>query len=104
MSWGLTRICPCIFWRQSRELLVVGLNIFLWMVLGLLLSRALYFVMAILQLIDVCLVMILWASLLAFLPILASSSTQVCKSAGLVGKGGILGVWINWRDMMSGSL
>ena len=72
--------------------------------LGLLLSKALYFVMVVLPLVDVCLVMILWASILVFLPILARSSTQVCKSTGLVGEGGMLGVWINCSDIMSGSL
>ena len=74
------------------------------MVLGLLLRRALYFVIAFLQLIDVCLVIILWASALAFLPIVASSSTQVCNSMGLVCKGGMLGVWSVCSDIMSGSL
>ena len=53
------RIWPCRFCRQSRELLVVGLNIFLWIILGLLFNRALYFVMVVLQLSTVCLVMIL---------------------------------------------
>ena len=47
---------------------------------------------------------ILWASILAFLPIVASSSIQVCRSVGLVGKGGILGVWSDCSDIISGSL
>ena len=47
---------------------------------------------------------ILWASALAFLPMVASSSTQVCKSVGLVGKDGILGVWSVCSDIVSGSL
>ena len=74
------------------------------MVLGLLLRRALYFVIAFLQLVDVCLVINLWASDLAFLPIVVISSTQVCKSVEVVGKGGILGVWSACSDIMSGSL
>ena len=59
MSVGLVRMCPLEFWMQSSELVVVGLKILLCIALGLIFSRALYFVMAILQLIDVCLVIIL---------------------------------------------
>ena len=44
------------------------------MVLGFMFSRALYFVMAVLKLIAVCWAMILCASALAFLPMLARSS------------------------------
>ena len=44
------------------------------MILGLMLSRVLYFVMAVLQLIVVCLTIILYASALAILPMLARSS------------------------------
>lgn len=39
---------------------------------------------------------------MAFLPILAISSIQVCRSVGLVERGGILGVVIDCSDMMSG--
>jgi hypothetical protein len=52
----------------------VGWNIFLRMVFGLVLSSFLYFMMAVLQLIDVCLVMILYAWVLAFLLMVASLS------------------------------
>ena len=48
--------------------------------------------MAILQFRVVCLVMILWASFLAFLPIMANCSIHVWMSAGLCGRGGISGV------------
>ena len=98
------RIWHCRFCRQSRELLVVGLNIFLWIVLSLLFSRALYFVMVVLQLSAVCLVMILWASVLAFFPILVSFSIHVCNYVGIVGKGGILSIWISCNVLMARSL
>ena len=48
MFVGLVRIFSYEFFRQSRELLVVGWNIFLWVVLSFIFSRALYFVMVIL--------------------------------------------------------
>jgi hypothetical protein len=59
-------------------------------------------VMNVLQLIEVCLITILWAS--AFFPILVSSSIHVCSSVGLVGSGGILGVWVNCNAIMFGLL
>jgi hypothetical protein len=56
---GLVSILSWGSFMQSNELSVDGWKIFLWIVLGLVLSRALYFVMAILQLIVVCLMVIL---------------------------------------------
>ena len=98
------RIWPSRFCRRSRELLFVGLNIFLWIVLGLEFSRALYFVMAIVQLIEFCFVMILWASVLAFFPILVISSIHACSSAGLLGNDGMLGICVVCNVVMSGLL
>ena len=89
---------------QSREFSVVGWNIFLWMVLGLVLSRVLYFVMASLQLIDVCLEIILWTSILAILPMLARLSIHCVCSVGFVGRGGIMMFLIVCRVVMSGLL
>lgn len=56
------------------------------------LNNILYLVMAILQCSVVCLVLILWASILAFFPM------------ELGGSGGILGVCISCRFLMSGLL
>ena len=58
------------------------------MVLGFMLSNALYFVIAVLQLIVVCLTIILCASVFAFLPMLAISSIHCVCSVGFVGRGG----------------
>ena len=69
--------------------MVVGWNIFLWMTLDLILSRVLCFVMAVLQLIVVCLVVILYASALAVLPILARSSIHCLSPAWFVGSGDV---------------
>jgi hypothetical protein len=49
----------CGSFMQSIEFSVDGWKIFLWIVLDLVLSRALYFLMAVLQLIEVCLEVIL---------------------------------------------
>ena len=46
-------------------------------------SRFLYLLMAALQLNEVCLVMILWASVFAFFPMVASCAIYVCISMGL---------------------
>ena len=78
MSWGLVRMCPWAFCRQSRELSIVGWKIFLCIVLDLMLSSALYFVMAVLQLIEVCLTMILCASVFATTYIDSATRTS-CK-------------------------
>ena len=67
-------ILPLELCMQSRELSVVRWNIFLCMVFCFMLSSVLYFVMAVLQLSVVCLVTILYAWALAFLPILAMLS------------------------------
>lgn len=56
------------------------MEIFLWIVLGLIFSSALYFVMVALQFNVVCLVIILWASVLAVFPMLASSSIHARNS------------------------
>ena len=66
MSSGLVMTWPCWPCRQSSILVVVGWKIFLWIILGLMVSSVRYLVMAILQLMAVCLVMILWASFFAF--------------------------------------
>lgn len=65
---GHGQLWPCEFCMQSRKLSVVGWSIFLWMVLGLMLNRALHFVMATLQLIVVCLAVILYVAALAYWP------------------------------------
>ena len=44
-SSGLVSMCPCVFCKQSSVLLGVGWKIFLWIVLGLMFSKVLYFVM-----------------------------------------------------------
>ena len=90
MSVELVSIIPCGFCMQSMKFSVVGWNILLWMVLGLVLSRILYFFMADLMLIIVCLVVILYASLLAVLPMAARVSIRFVCSVRLVGKGGML--------------
>lgn len=97
-------ICPCGFCRQSNVLVVVGLNILLWIVLGLIFSKVLYLVMVVLQFSVVCLVMIFWASILAFFPMLASCSIYVRNSVGLRGSGGILGVCMSCRFRIFGLL
>ena len=56
---------------------------------GFYVSKTLYFVMAVLQLIAVCLVVILWASSLVFLPMLVISSIKFLRSVGFIGRGGI---------------
>ena len=104
ISSGLVMICPIGFCRQSSVLVVVGLNIFLWIILGLILSNVLYLVMVFLQLRPVCLVMILWASFFAFLAMLASCSIHVWMSIGLSGNGGILGVCMSCRLFIFGLL
>ena len=60
--------------------------------------------MIILQLSVICLVMILWASILAFFLMLAISSIHVCISVGLKSKGGMLGLWMSCRACIFGSL
>lgn len=66
--------------------------------------KVLYFVMVVLQFSAVCLVMILWASVLAFLSILISYSIHGRSSMGLACNGGILRVWISCSVVMFGSL
>lgn len=56
------------------------------MVLGLEFSWALYFVMAVLQFIAVCLVVILWTSFLVFLPMSVRSSIQCLCFVGFVAR------------------
>lgn len=90
ISVGLVSMIPCGFCMQSMQLSVVGWNIFLWIVLGLVLSRVLYFLMAVLMLSMVCLVVILYASIFAILPILAMVSIHFVCSVWLVGMGGIV--------------
>lgn len=72
------------------------------MILGFLFSNVLYLVVAILQLMAVCFDVILWASILAFLPMLARSSIHCAWAVGLEGKGGMLMFLIDWRASMSG--
>ena len=43
MSVGFVKILFCEFCRQSRELSIVGWNVFFWMVLGFMFNMALYF-------------------------------------------------------------
>ena len=104
MSVGLVSMTPWGFCMQSRQLSVVGWNIFLWMVLGFVLSRVLYFLMAILQLIVVCLVVILYTSILSVFPIVARSSIHFICSVWLVGSGGMLIFKGASRAWMSGWL
>ena len=66
------------------------------------LSSALYLVMAFLQLIEVCLTMILCASIFALRPIFAISSIQCVCSEGFVGSGGTFRLLSSSRDFMSG--
>ena len=54
------------------------------------LSRALYFVMVCLQLIVVCWVIILYAAILAVLPMVARSSIHPLRFAEVVGRGDTL--------------
>lgn len=75
---------------QSNGVFMVGLNIFLCMVLGFRLSMVRYFVIAFLQLMAVCLDVILWASVLASLPMVANSSVHFWASFLLVGVGGMV--------------
>ena len=55
-------------------------------------KKCLYFFLVVLQFFEVCLTMILWASILAFFPMLAKVSIHVFSSKGWVGIGGIVGV------------
>ena len=94
----------CRLWSfvcNLGELSIVGWNIFLCIVLGFMLSSALYFVMAVLQLIVVCLIIILCASIFAFRPMLAICSTHCVCSMGFVGRGGRFGLVNRVRDCMS---
>ena len=90
ISEGLVSITPCGFCMQSIQFSVVGWKFFLWIVLGLVFSRVLYFLMAVLMLIMVCLVVILYASILAFLPMVANVYIHLVCSVRLVGMGGML--------------
>ena len=72
------------------------------MALGLIFSSALFFVMAILQFMEVCLVIILWASILAFFPTFTKFSIHVRNSVWFIGSGGIWGVWISCSAWTSG--
>ena len=78
---------PCGFCMQSREFLVVGWNIFLWMDLGLVLNKMRIFLMAVLMLSMACLALILYASFLAILPIVANVSIHCAYSVWFVGSG-----------------
>ena len=89
MSIGFVSMLPIEFLRQFRDVLLDGLNIFLCMFLGLMFSRSLYFAMAFLQLIVVCLVVILCASILAVQPIAAISSIHCLMFAFVDGVGGM---------------
>lgn len=103
-SSGLVSMCPCGFCRQSNVLLGVRWIFFVWIVLDLVFSKVRYLVMVVLQLNAVCLVIILWASILAFFPILARFSIHERSSMGLVGVGGMWGLWIDCSAWMSGWL
>ena len=65
-------------------------------------NNVLYFVIAVRQLIDVCLVTILCAWILAFLPMVASLSIYCMCSIWLVGRGRVLMMGISSSDCMSG--
>lgn len=67
-------------------------------------STALYFVMVVLQFNVVCLVMILWALVLAVFPMLASFSIYARNYVELIGRGGIWGICISYNAFMSGLL
>jgi hypothetical protein len=58
--------------------------------------------MAFLQLIVVCLIIILCASIFAFRPMLANCSTHCVCSIGFVGRGGRFGLVSRVKDRMSG--
>ena len=89
MSEGLVSMVPFGLCMQSREFSVVGWNIFLWIDLGLVLSSVRYFLMAALMLSLACLAVILYASFLVVLPIVASASIHCVCSVWLVGSGGM---------------
>ena len=57
--------------------------------LGFVLSKVRYFLMAVLMLSMACLAVILYASFLTFLPMVASVSIHCAYSVWLVGSGGI---------------
>lgn len=78
------------FLRQSKGVLVVGLNIFLCIVLGLRLSIVLYLAVAFLQLMAVCFVVILCASIFAVRPISARSFVHCWIDDVCCGMGGKL--------------
>ena len=59
MFVGWVRMSPLEFCIKSKELSVLRWNIILCMTLGFIFGRALYLIMAVLQLIVVCLTMIL---------------------------------------------
>ena len=65
ISLGCVRMLLVLSLRQSIEVLIVGLNICLWIIMDMRLSVFLYLVMVFMQLMGVCLVVIFWASLLA---------------------------------------
>ena len=80
---------PCEFCMQSREFSVAGWNIFLWMDLGLVLSRVRYFLMPVLMLSMACLAEILYALFFVVLPIVANVFIHCACSVWLVGSGGM---------------
>ena len=102
ISWDLVRMSPLEFWMQSRELSIVGWNIFLCIILGFMLSNALYLVMTFLQLITVFLGIILCASSFTFRLMLAIFSIYCVYSVGFVGNVGISKLVNNVKDVMSG--
>ena len=83
MSIRFVSMLPVESLMQFKDVLMDDLNIFLWMFLGLVFSRSLYFAMAFLQLVAVCLVVILCAFILAMRPIVASFSIH-CLMVALV--------------------
>lgn len=88
MSIGFVRVLSFVSLRQSRDIFVDGLKILLCIFLGSVFSRSLYFVMAFLKLMAVCLVEILLASTFARHPIVASSLIHFFTIVSLVGLGG----------------
>ena len=102
MSWGLVKMSPLEFRMQSRELSIVGWNIFLYIVLGFILSNALYFVMAVLQLIAVCLTNILCASIFVFRPMWVIFSIHCVCFVGFVGRLDMFELFNSVKDVMSG--
>jgi hypothetical protein len=93
MSLGLVKMLPCLSWMLSSVVFSVFLKITLCILLGWRLRVFLYFEIAFLQFIVVCLIMISRAFFLAVFPMVPSVFIHSLTSKGSFGG---FGMSINW--------